>query len=244
MKLNKIQAIADRTAKLLNPVFHERTANGDVFYDIQSRLVKDRVIFLSEPVTQQAAGVMASLLFMMNNEDNSKKISIWLNTPGGDAYGFFAIYDMMQMIKAPIETVCLGQSMSAGVLLLASGTKGMRYAMPSSGIMAHQIQIGGIGGTGTEVEIEVAEILNMKKKINEVLARHTGNTIEKVTRDCENNNYFTAQEALDYGIIDKIMPLGKDLPPLLSENDPKVAKTTKKTASKKTSKKRSYKKWV
>ncbi len=226
-------------SSLLNPVFHERTANGDVFYDIQSRLVKDRVIFLSEPVTQQAAGVMSSLLFMMNNEDPTKKISIWLNTPGGDAHAFFAIYDMMQMVKAPIETVCLGQSMSAGVLLLASGSKGMRYAMPSSGIMAHQIQIGGVGGTGTEVQIEVEEILKMKQRINEILARHTGKTVEQVTRDCEHNKYFTAQEALDYGIIDKIMPLGKELPPLLTESKKLAVSvaSTKTTASKKSSKK-------
>lgn len=219
----------------MNPVFYERTKDGEVFYDIQSRLIKDRVIFLCEPVTQDVAGIVSSLLFMMNNEDEKSKISIWLNTPGGDAHAFFAIYDMIQMIQAPVETVCIGMAMSAGALLLSSGSKGKRFALPNSKIMIHQIQIGGVGGTGTEVMIETDEIKKMNDTIAEILARHTGNPLDKVQKDCEHNMYLTAKEALDYGIIDNIMPISKQIPALVGS--PTLHSKTAKKASKKTAKK-------
>jgi ATP-dependent Clp protease protease subunit len=218
---------------IMNPVFYERNKDGEVFYDIQSRLIKDRVIFLCEPVTQDVAGIISSLLFMMNNEDPKAKISIWLNTPGGDAHAFFAIYDMIQMIQAPVETVCIGMAMSAGALLLSSGSKGKRFALPNSKIMIHQIQIGGVGGTGTEVMIETSEIKKMNDTIAEILARHTGNPLEKVQDDCEHNMYLTAKEALDYGIIDNIMPVSKKIPALVKPSTLSVKKAAKKPAAKK-----------
>ena len=221
---------------LLNPVFYERTKDGEVFYDIQSRLIKDRVIFLCEEVTHEVAGVISSLLFMMNNEDPNTKISIWLNTPGGDVYAFLAIYDMVQMIQAPVETVCIGMAMSAGAMLLAAGSKGQRLATPNSSIMIHQMQIDGIRGTGSEIKIIASEIDKKNKVVLGVLARHTGKSLEEIVKDCEHDKYLSAKEALDYGIIDKIIPAKKL--DLLNTSEKSVKKSsTKKTASKKTVKK-------
>lgn len=218
---------------ILNPVFYEKTKNGEVFYDIQSRLIKDRVIFLCEPVTQDVAGVMCALLFMLNNEDPQKKISLWINTPGGDAHAFLAIYDMMQMIQAPIETVCIGIAMSAGSLLLASGSRGMRLATPNSSIMIHQLQVGNLGGTGTEVEIETEQIKKNNACIQKILADHSGQSLEQVKTDCIHNKYLTAKEALEYGIIDKIIPMKKA--PVSHTRKPSAKKTSKKKkVSKKT----------
>lgn len=220
---------------ILSPVFYERTKDGETFYDIQSRLIKDRVISLSEPVTKDVAGIVTSLLFMMNNENPDEKISLWLSTPGGDAYAFLAIYDMMQMIQAPVETVCIGMAMSAGALLMAAGTKGRRLTTPNSKFMIHQMQLSHIpGGTATEVAVEAENIAQLNKDIVEILARHTGQTYEKVLRDCEHDLYLTAEQAKEYGIVDKVIGMSKDLPPLLHDGD---KKSVKKVAAKKTVKK-------
>ena len=202
------------TKSLLNPVYYERTKDGEMFYDIPSRLIKDRVIFLSEPITSDVAGIISPLLFMMNTENPKEKISLWLNTPGGDAHAFLAIYDMMQLVEAPVETVCIGNAMSAGALLLAAGSKGMRLATPNSKIMIHQIQIGGIYGSGTDVQIESKEIENLNTKVLEILARHSGRTLAEVRADCTHNKYLSAQEAVKYGIVDKVLPMHKKIPAL------------------------------
>lgn len=223
---------------ILSPVFYERTKDGETFYDIQSRLIKDRVIFLSEPVTKEAAGIISSLLFMMNNENKEEKISIWLNTPGGDAYAFLAIYDMMQMIQAPVETVCIGMAMSAGALLMAAGSKGRRFATPNSKFMIHQMQLSLMpGGTATEIAVEAENIATMNRDIVEILARHTGQTYEKVLADCEHDTYLTAKQAKEYGIVDKIIGLSKEIPPLLTEKSVAKKSPAKKAPAKRPAKK-------
>lgn len=203
----------------MNPVFYEKTKDGEVFYDVSSRLIKDRVIFLSEPVTEENAGVISSLLFMLNNESKEDKISLWINTFGGDAYAFSAIYDMIQIIQAPVETVCIGKAMSAGCLLMASGTKGMRLATPNSKFMMHQMQVSEPAADITSFEVEFNHSKNLNEDLMKIFANHTGQTFEKVMKDCSRNLYLSAQQALKYGIIDKIIPISKKVD------------STKKTAS-------------
>lgn len=214
----------------MNPVIYERTKDGETFYDIQSRLIKDRVIYLSEPVTNDVAAVIVPLLFMMNNENKEEKISIWINSPGGDAYAFLAIYDMMQMVQAPIETVCIGKAMSAGALLMAAGTKGKRIATPHAKFMIHQMQVSLPDGAMPDLMNSVKSVVQMNNEIIEIFARHTGHTLEKVLADCDRDLELTAEEAIKYGIIDKIVPASKTIPPLKTAS-------TKVAASKKVVKK-------
>jgi ATP-dependent Clp protease protease subunit len=197
------------TSWLNNGVFYEKTKDGDQYVDVFARLVKDRVIWLNSDINTEVASVVSSLLFMMDKEDDDEKISIWINSPGGDIYGFYTIYDMIQMIKAPVETICIGKAFSAGAFLLMSGTKGMRFATPNSRIMIHQVQIDGVGGTGTEVEIEAKEIKYIKKTFAKIVSNHTGKPERKCIKDLEYDNYFSPQEAIKYGIIDGILPYKK-----------------------------------
>lgn len=203
----------------INPIFFEKTKDGDQIWDIPSRLVKDRIIFLNGEITSENASNLSALLFLLNRESSDKLISLWIDSPGGDAQGFFAIYDMMQRIECPIRTICTGQASSAAAILLAAGTPGQRYAAPHSRIMIHQIQADGIGGSGTEVEIETKEIKKIKKEITETLARHTGQTVAKIKRDTVHDRYMSANDAIAYGIIDKVFGPKKQLPELKTKKD-------------------------
>ena len=207
----------------LNPIFFEKTKDGERMYDVSSRLIKDRVIYLDCEIDQEITSQVTSLLFLLDREDDLAKISLWINSPGGIVQGFFAIYDMIQRIKAPVQTVCVGEASSAAAILLASGTPGMRYAMSNARIMIHQIQVEGLGGSNAEIEIGTKELKAMQDHLTEILARHTGHTKTKVKRDTKMDKYMSAQAAVDYGLVDKILPSVKKQPELL-KREPKKGK--------------------
>jgi ATP-dependent Clp protease protease subunit len=199
----------------LNPIFFEKTKDGERMYDVSSRLVKDRTLFLDCEIDQEITSQVTSLLFLLDREDSDKKISLWINSPGGLVQGFLAIYDMIQRIKAPVETVCLGEACSAAAILLAAGSPGLRYCMPSSRVMIHQIQVEGLGGSNAEVEINTKELKKIQDQLTEILARHTKHTKAKVKRDTRMDKWFDAQGAVNYGIVDRILKPTKKQPELL-----------------------------
>lgn len=189
----------------LIPWVIEQTAYGERQYDIYSRLLKDRIIFIGGDIIDDslANSVVAQLLFL-SAENDTKDISIYINSPGGIITSGLAIYDTMQYIKAPVSTICIGQSASMGAFLLATGRKGKRFALPHSRIMIHQPS-GGTQGQVTDVEIQVKELLHYKKLLNELLAKHTGQSIEKIALDVERDFFMSAYEAKEYGIIDEVI---------------------------------------
>jgi len=193
----------------LIPWVIEQTAFGERQYDIYSRLLKDRIIFIGGDMIDDALAnsVVAQLLFL-SAENESKGISMYINSPGGSVTAGLAIYDTMQYIRVPISTICIGQASSMGAFLLASGTKGKRYALPNSRIMIHQPS-GGTQGQATDLQIQVQEIMLMKSKLNELLAYHTGQSLDRIQQDLERDRYMSAIEAKDYGIIDEVIQGGK-----------------------------------
>jgi ATP-dependent Clp protease protease subunit len=193
-----------------------RGAGAMVGYDIYSRLLKDRIIFVGDPEgaisTSSANNIIAQLLYL-DAEDNEKDINLYINSPGGMVTAGLAVYDTMQFIKAPISTICMGMAMSFGALLLAAGTKGKRYALPNARIMIHQPLIfgGGISGQATDIDIENREMQENKNRLIKILAKHTGQTEDKVRADTERNFYMSAQEAKEYGLIDGILEFKKKI---------------------------------
>jgi ATP-dependent Clp protease, protease subunit len=188
----------------LVPYVIESTSRGERSYDIYSRLLNDRIIFLGEEVNDVTASLVVAQLLFLESEDPSKDISLYINSPGGVITAGMAIYDTMQYVKCDVSTICLGMAASMGAFLLAGGAKGKRFALPHSEIMIHQPS-GGAQGQATEINIVAEQILKTRKLMNEMLAANTGRTIEEISRDTERDNYMTAQEALDYGLIDKII---------------------------------------
>lgn len=188
----------------LIPYVIEQTGRGERSYDIYSRLLKDRIIFLGEEVTQESANVIVAELLFLESEDPDKDIHLYINSPGGSVTAGMAIYDTMQYIKCDVSTICIGMAASMGAFLLAGGAKGKRYALPDSEIMIHQPS-GGAQGKATDIQIVAEEILKIKKRMNELLAQNTGQPVEKVQRDTELDNYMTAEEALEYGLIDSVI---------------------------------------
>ena len=189
------------------PYVVEQTSRGERSYDIFSRLLSDRIIFLGEEVSDTSASLVGTQLLFLEAQDPEKDISLYINSPGGSITAGFAIYDTMKYIRCDVSTICLGMAASMGSFLLAGGTKGKRYALPNSEIMIHQPAIGGNGvqGQATEIQIVSNHILQTRQKINQILAENTGRTVEEIARDTERDNYLTAQEALAYGLIDKIV---------------------------------------
>ena len=188
----------------LVPYVIEQTSRGERSYDIFSRLLKDRIIFLGEEVTDVSANLIVSQLLFLESEDPGKDISLYINSPGGSVTAGMAIYDTMQYIKCDVSTICLGMAASMGAFLLAGGTKGKRFALPNSEIMIHQPS-GGAKGQATEIEIAAENILKTKKKLNEILAANTGKSVEQVTLDTERDHYLSAEEAKAYGLIDEVI---------------------------------------
>ena len=188
----------------LVPYVIEQTSRGERSYDIYSRLLKDRIIFFGEEVTDASASVAIAQLLFLEAEDSEKDIHLYINSPGGSVSAGLAIYDTMQYIKCDIETICIGMAASMGAFLLSGGTKGKRFALPNSEIMIHQPS-GGARGQATEIQIVAENILKTKKKLNEILAANTGRSYEEIARDTERDNYMTAQEAKEYGLIDEIL---------------------------------------
>lgn len=192
------------------PMVIETTGRSERAYDIYSRLLKDRIILLGEEVNDYTASLICAQLLFLESQDPEKEISFYINSPGGAVTAGMAIYDTMQFIASPISTLCFGQAASMGAFLLAGGTKGMRYALPNSRIMIHQPS-GGYHGQVTDIDIHAREVLRMKKNLNAILAANVGQPEETVTADTERDRFLTAEEALAYGIIDKILVSRHDL---------------------------------
>ena len=188
----------------LVPYVIEQTSRGERSYDIYSRLLKERIIFLGEEVNDTSASIIVAQLLFLEAEDPSKDIHLYINSPGGSVSAGFAIYDTMNYIKCDVSTICIGMAASMGAFLLSGGTKGKRFALPNSEIMIHPPS-GGARGQATEIQIVAENILKTKKKLNEILAANTGRSYEEIARDTERDNYMTAQEAKEYGLIDEIL---------------------------------------
>ena len=188
----------------LVPMVIEQTPRGERSFDIYSRLLKERVIFITGQVDDYMSNLVVAQLLFLESENPEKDISIYINSPGGSISAGLAIYDTMQFISASISTLCIGQAASMGAILLAGGDKGKRFALPNSRIMIHQ-PLGGFQGQASDFEIHAKEILHMKKVVNEILAKHTGQTIKKIEKDTDRDNFLDATSAKSYGIVDKIL---------------------------------------
>ncbi|MBA4358449.1 MAG: ATP-dependent Clp endopeptidase, proteolytic subunit ClpP [Desulfovibrio sp.] len=186
------------------PIVIETTGRTERAYDIYSRLLKDRIILLSSAIDDHVASLICAQLLFLESEDPEKEIFMYINSPGGAVTAGMAIYDTMQYIAPPVATLCMGQAASMGALLLTAGEKGMRYALPHSRILIHQ-PLGGAQGQATDIGIQAREILRMRESLNNILASHTGQSLERIEKDTERDYFMTAQEGLEYGIVDKIM---------------------------------------
>ncbi len=188
----------------LVPYVVEQTSRGERSYDIFSRLLNDRIIMLNEEVNSTTASLVVAQLLYLEGQDPNKDISLYINSPGGSVTDGLAIYDTMQYIKCDVSTICMGMAASMGAFLLAAGAKGKRYALPNSDIMIHQPS-GGAKGQATDIEIHTKHILHTKQKLNEILAQNTGQPIDIIAKDTERDNFMTAKQALEYGLIDKVI---------------------------------------
>ncbi len=188
----------------LIPMVIEQSGRGERAYDIYSRLLKERVIFLVGVVNEMTANLVVAQLLFLESENPEKDISIYINSPGGSVSAGLAIYDTMQFIKPDVSTLCIGQAASMGALLLAAGAKDKRFALPNSRVMIHQ-PMGGFQGQATDIEIHAKEILYLRARLNEILARHTGQDIKTIERDTERDNFFGADDAVKYGLVDKLL---------------------------------------
>lgn len=196
----------DNLTKALNlvPMVVEQTSRGERAYDIYSRLLKERLIFLVGPIDDHMANVVVAQLLFLESENPEKDINIYINSPGGVVTAGMAIYDTMQYIKPNVSTTCIGQAASMGALLLAAGEAGKRYALPNSRVMIHQ-PLGGYQGQATDIDIHAREILTLRSRLNEVLAKHTGQSLETIARDTERDNFKSAFEAQAYGLVDQVL---------------------------------------
>lgn len=188
----------------LIPMVVEQTARGERAFDIYSRLLKERIIFLTGPVFDQVASVICAQLLFLESDNPSKDISFYINSPGGVVSAGLAIYDTMQYIRSPVSTLCIGQAASMGSLLLSAGAKGKRFATPNSRIMVHQPS-GGAQGQAADIEIQAREILTLRKRLNEIYVRHTGQTLEAIESKLERDSYMSAEEARDFGLVDLVV---------------------------------------
>ncbi len=193
----------------LVPMVVEQTSRGERAYDIYSRLLKERVIFLVGPVDDYVANVVVAQLLFLESENPDKDINLYINSPGGVVTAGMAIYDTMQYIKSDVATMCIGQAASMGALLLASGAKGKRFALPHSRVMIHQ-PLGGYQGQASDIEIHTREILTLRDRLNHILATHTGQPIERIARDTDRDNFMSAADARDYGIVDAVLERRSD----------------------------------
>jgi len=189
----------------LVPIVVEQTARGERSYDIYSRLLKERVIFLVGEVNDQVANILIAQMLFLESENPDKDIHLYINSPGGSVTAGLAIYDTMQFVKPDVSTMCVGQAASMGALLLAAGAAGKRHSLPHSRIMIHQPWAGGISGQATDIEIHAREILAMRERLNEILARHTGKPIEEIARDTERDRFMSAADAKAYGLVDAVL---------------------------------------
>ncbi len=195
---------------MLVPIVVEQTGRGERSYDIYSRLLKDRIIFIGTPIDDHVANLVIAQLLFLQMEDAKKDISIYINSPGGSVTAGLAIYDTMQFVTCDVNTYCTGIAASMGAVLLCAGTKGKRYALPNSDIMIHQVS-GGAQGQASDVERQVEFMFKLKKRLNRILAHHTGKSVEQVERDADRDNYMTADEAAAYGLVDEVVKSRKEI---------------------------------
>jgi ATP-dependent Clp protease protease subunit len=188
----------------LIPMVVEQSPRGERSFDIYSRLLNERIVFLGTPVDDQVANLVVAQLLHLESEDDEKDVSVYINSPGGSVYAGLAIYDTMQFVKPDVQTICFGVAMSMGSLLLAGGTAGKRLALPNSRILIHQ-PTGGFEGQSADIEIHAREILELRRHVDEIYARHTGQPLQRVHDDMDRDRYFTAEEACDYGLIDRVI---------------------------------------
>lgn len=190
--------------QLLVPTVIEKTQAGERAYDIYSRLLKERIIFLGEPITDQVANTLIAQFLFLESEDAKKDIKLYINTPGGSVTAGMAIYDTMQYVKCPVQTICIGLAASMGATLLAAGTKGKRIALPNAEVMLHQV-MGGAEGQASDIKIQAEHILKVRERLNDILAKHTGQNLSKIEKDTDRDFYMDAAEAKKYGLVDKII---------------------------------------
>ncbi|MDD5296851.1 MAG: ATP-dependent Clp endopeptidase proteolytic subunit ClpP [Rhodocyclaceae bacterium] len=188
----------------LIPMVVEQSGRGERSYDIYSRLLKERVVFLVGPVNDQSANLIVAQLLFLESENPDKDIFLYINSPGGSVSAGLAIYDTMQFIKPDVSTLCIGQAASMGAFLLTAGAQGKRYCLPNSRVMIHQ-PMGGFQGQASDIEIHAKEILYLRARLNEIMAKHTGQAIERLERDTDRDNFLSAQESVDYGLVDKVL---------------------------------------
>jgi len=189
----------------LIPTVIEKTQYGERAYDIYSRLLLERIIFLGNPIIDSVANSVIAQLLFLASKDPKKDIQLYINSPGGILTSALAIYDTMQYIKCPVSTVCIGSAASGAAVLLAAGTKGKRYSLPNGQILLHQVAVSGVSGEAIEVEIAAKQIIKLKEKVNKILAKHTGQPLEKVERDTDRDFYLSSEEAKEYGLIDEVI---------------------------------------
>ena len=194
----------EKTINQLVPMVVEQTPRGERAYDIYSRLLKERVIFLSGPVEDIGANLVVAQLLYLEADNPDKDISLYINSPGGSVTAGLSIYDTMQFIKPDISTLCVGQAASMAAVLLAGGTKGKRHALPNSRVLIHQV-MGGFQGQASDIEIHAQEILSIKEKLNLILSKHSGQKVDKIAKDSDRDNFMSPEEAVDYGLIDSVM---------------------------------------
>jgi len=189
---------------VLVPYVVEQTGRGERSYDIYSRLLKDRIVFMGGTVTDDLANLVTAQLLFLESEDPEREINMYINSPGGSVTAGLAIYDTMQFVKPPVSTLCVGQAASMGSLLLAAGAKGRRYALPHSRILIHQVS-GGFEGQASDIEIHAREALRLREILNEILAHHTGQNVKKIEKDTDRDNFMSAAQAVEYGLIDEVI---------------------------------------
>jgi ATP-dependent Clp protease protease subunit len=189
----------------LVPMVVESTTRGERSFDIYSRLLNDRIVFLGTPITSEVANLVVAQLIHLEADDPDKDISIYLNSPGGDVYAGLAIYDAMQYVRSDVQTICFGMAMSMGGIILAGGAKGKRLALPNAKVMIHQGHTPGFEGQATDVEIRAREILSLQRRMEEILSRDTGQPIERIHQDTLRDNFMSAEEARDYGLVDRVV---------------------------------------
>jgi ATP-dependent Clp protease, protease subunit len=189
----------------LVPMVVEQTNRGERAYDIYSRLLRDNIIFIGTPIDDNIANLVTAQLLFLAAEDPEKDVQLYINSPGGSVTAGMAIYDTMQFVRPDVTTICIGQAASAAALLLAAGAPGKRFALPNSRVLIHQPSMGGLSGQATDIDIHAREILRMRANLNEIMAKHTGQTLEKIERDVERDFWMSAQQAQEYGMIDEII---------------------------------------
>ncbi len=194
----------DSKSQVLVPMVVEKTSHGERAYDIYSRLLKDRIIFIGTAIDDNVANLIIAQLLFLQSEDAAKDINVYINSPGGSVTAGLAIYDTMQFVRPDVSTYCLGQAASMGSLLLSAGTKGKRFALPYARIMIHQ-PWGGTQGTASDISIQAKEILRMKEELNKLLAQHSGQPLERIQKDSDRDFYMSAQEAKEYGLVDEVI---------------------------------------